>query len=112
MELNLKTWNGLEPICEIENSLFRTMIPKQKWKLLNVVIPKVLILGPLFFLTFVNDLNNLSKVLDPVPFADDTSLFCSDDNIRTLFESANQKLNQINDCFLANKLSLYVEKTK
>ena len=43
-------------------------------------------------------------------FADDTNLFCSDDNIRTLFETANHKLNQINDCFLANKPSLDVEK--
>ena len=36
----------------------------------------------------------------------------SDDNIKTLFETANQELNQINDWFLANKLSLNVEKTK
>ena len=45
-------------------------------------------------------------------FADDTNLFCSDNNTRTLFETANQKLSQINDWFLANKLSLNVEKTK
>ena len=29
-------------------------------------------------LIFVNDLNNLSKGLDPVHFADDTNLFCSE----------------------------------
>ena len=45
-------------------------------------------------------------------FADDTHLFCSHNNIRTLFETANQELSQINDWFLANKLSLNVEKTK
>ena len=42
MEFNLKTWNGLEAICQIENSVFRTTSSKQKWKLLNVVSPKVL----------------------------------------------------------------------
>ena len=70
------------------------------------------ILGPLLFLIFVNDLSNSTKVLDPVLFADDTNLFCSDNNIRTLFETANQELIQINDLFLVNKLSLNVEKTK
>ena len=69
-------------------------------------------LGPLLFLIFVNDLSNLTKVFDPVLFADDTNLFCSDNNLRTLFETANQELSQINDWFLANKLSLNVEKTK
>ena len=67
------------------------------------------ILGSLLFLILVNYLNNSTKV-HPVLFADDTNLFCSDDNIRTLFETANHKLNQINDCFLANKPSLDVEK--
>ena len=62
------------------------------------------ILGPLLFLVFVNDLSNSTKVLDPVPFADETKLFCSDDKIRT------QELNQINHWFLANKLSLNVGK--
>ena len=42
MEFNLKTWNGLEATCQIENSLFRTTISKEKWKLLNVVFSKVL----------------------------------------------------------------------
>ena len=42
MEFNLKIWNSLEVICQIENSLFRTVISKQKWKLLNVMFPMVL----------------------------------------------------------------------
>ena len=65
-----------------------------------------------FIIIFVNNLNNLTKVFDPVLFADDANLFCSDDDIMTLFETANHELNQINDWFLANKLSVNVEKTK
>ena len=42
----------------------------------------------------------------------DTNLLCSDDNKRTLFETANQELKQFNDWFLQRKLSLNVEKTK
>ena len=42
------------------------------------------IIGPLLFLIFVNDFNNSTKVLEPVSFADNTNLICSDNNIRTL----------------------------
>ena len=45
-------------------------------------------------------------------FADDTNLFCSDNNARALFEIANQVLSRINDWFLVNKLSLNAEKAK
>ena len=45
-------------------------------------------------------------------FTDNTNLFCSDSNIRTLFETANQGLSQINDWFFANKLSLNAGKTE
>ena len=85
---------------------------KTEVRIVKCGVPQGSILGSLLFLVFVNDLSNSTKVLHPVLFADDTNLFCSDNNIRTLFETANQELSQINDWFLANKLSLNVEKTK
>ena len=81
-------------------------------KIVKCRVPQGSILGPLLFLILVNHLSNSTKVLDPVHFADDTDLFCSDNNIRTLSETANQELSQINDWFLASKLSLNLEKTK
>ena len=80
---------------------------KTEVKIVKCGVPQGSILGPLLFFIFVSDLSNSTKVLDPALFADDTNLFCSDNNIRTLFETANQELSQINDWFLAN-----VEKTK
>ena len=70
------------------------------------------ILGPLSFVIFVNDLKKLAKLIDPLLLAEDTKLFCSSNNMRILFEMANQKLNQIKDWFLANKLSLNIAKAK
>ena len=81
-------------------------------KIVKCGVPQGSILGPLFFLIFVNKLNSSTKVLDPVLFADDTNLFCSGNNIGALFETANQELSQINDWFLANKLSMHVENNK
>ena len=77
---------------------------KTEIKIVKCVFSQGFILEPLLFLIFVNDLNNSTKVLDPGLFADDTNLFCSDNNIRTLFETAKKELNQVNDWFLANKL--------
>ena len=85
---------------------------KTEVKIAKCGVPQGSILGPLLFLISVNDLSNSTKILDPVLFADDTNVFCSDNNIKTLFETANQELSQINAWLLANKLSLNVEKTK
>ena len=85
---------------------------KTEVKIVKFGVPQSSMLGPLLFLIFVNDMSNSTKVLHPVLFVGDTNLFCSGSNIGTLFEIAKQELSQINDWFLANKLSLNVEKTK
>ena len=43
-------------------------------------------------------------------FADDTNLFCSHENIKTLFQIVNSELKFITEWFLANKLSLNAKK--
>ena len=74
-------------------------------------VPQRSILGPLLFLIFVNDLKK-STSLDPIMFADDTNLFYSHKNIKSLFETVNKELANISTWFQANKLSLNANKTK
>ena len=74
-------------------------------------MPQSSIFGPLFFLFYVNDLNKVSDVLDPIIFADDTNLFYSHQNIKTLFETANSELQGICEWFRANRFYLNVTKT-
>ena len=51
-------------------------------------------------------------MLDPIMFADDTNLFFSNSNIKTLFATVNHELEKISLWFIANRLSLNVKKTK
>ena len=75
-------------------------------------VPQGSILGPLLFLLYVNDLKNASSVLDPIIFADDTSLFYTHSNIQKLFLTMNEELASINQWFTSNKLSINNKKTK
>ena len=75
-------------------------------------VPQGSILGPLLFLIYVNDLQQSSKLLNPIMFADDTNLFYSHENIFQLFSKVNFEMSEINQWFNANKLSLNVTKTK
>ena len=75
-------------------------------------VPQGSILGPLPFLLYINDLPNVSNILDPIMFADDTNLFYSHHNIKELFTTVNKELQKLGDWFTSNKLSLNIKKTK
>ena len=67
-------------------------------------VPQGSILRPLLFLIYVNDLNQVSNILDPIMFADDTNFFHSHHQIKFLFETVTCELKNISQWFRANKL--------
>ena len=71
---------------------------------------KALFLGPLFFILYVNDLNNAS-ILDAILFADDTNLFISHNDPVYLTTTLSIELNKLSTWFAANRLSLNLSKT-
>ena len=73
--------------------------------------PKVPYSGLFFFLLYINDIKDVSNVVTPIIFADDTSLFIRGGSVEDTFSSLNQELIKIKDWLGANKLSLNLEKT-
>ena len=66
------------------------------WTNVQAVIPQGSILGPLFFLIYINDLSD-SLTSNPKLFVDDTSLFSIVQNINSTANDLNSDLIKISD---------------
>ena len=73
-------------------------------------MPQGSILGSLSFLLYINDLNNMSRALDFVPFADDTNIPFSHNDPNQLVEVVNNELKKLSSWFQANKPSVNIKK--
>src|SRR6218665_2798516 len=73
-------------------------------------VPQGLILGPLLFILYVNDIQTISD-LSLIMFADDTNIFATGYCPFLLSNTLNAKLQSISEWFSTNLLSLNLNKT-
>ena len=76
----------------------------------NCGVPQGSILGPLLFIIYINDIVNISNILQMILFADDTNLFLSGPNVNDICTRLNTELCKLSRWFKLNKLSLNVKK--
>ena len=84
----------LELIKNFLSNRFQSVVlngQTSEWENINAGVPQASILGPLFFLIYINDLTDgISSIVKP--FADDTSLF-------SIFQNKNNSVSQLNNDF-------------
>ena len=81
-------------------------------RLVNIGVPQGSVLGPLFFLVYIDDLANSLKNSKASLFADDTALYCTASTAAELQLKLNEDLDLVNDWLTTHKLTLNVSKTK
>ena len=75
-------------------------------------VPQGSVLGPLFFILYVNDMVKASGDIDLVLFADDTNIFAEGRDHVELFRKVNRGLEELSRWFRCNKLTLNLKKTE
>ena len=118
--------NGKRPSCSLENvrlfdHLTLTFSCPQQCVQINQTcsslqtikcgVPQGSILGPLFFIVYINDLPKASKLTKLLLFADDTSIFFSHSSPNYLENVLNNELLNIDVWLRCNKLSVNIKKT-
>ena len=84
---------------------------KSETKHITCGVPQGSILGPLFFIAYMNDIFQASKYLYNILYADDTSILLSGSDLQKLVREMNRELELISEWFKANKLTLNIDKT-
>ena len=83
----------------------------QSTKSIEYGVPQGSILGPLFFILFMNHFPRTSQLLFSILFADDTSVFLIGKEYTHLIVSLNKELKKVSHWLNANGLTINVKKT-
>ena len=79
---------------------------------INYGVPQGSVLGPLLFLSYINDLNQAMKLFKVYHFPDDTNVLYLSNSIKKLNKLNNADLKHLVNWLNANKISLNIKKPK
>ena len=88
-----------------------TACVESQLQIISCGVPQGSILGPLLFLIYMNDIYNATSSFQFILFADDTSVFMSDNNLYNLCTRFNYELDKLSKWLSVNKLVLNTKKT-
>ena len=81
---------------------------KSQTEKINCGVPQGSIWGPLLFLIYINDLSTVSEACMSISLADDTNMFFTGKNLKTMATVINEELIRVQEWLHCNKLSLNV----
>ena len=84
---------------------------KSNTRPINCGVPQGSVLGPLFFILFINDLPKCCPQGNFRIFADDTNVFIHGKTIKELTDACSEIMTALSAWFLSNKLTLNAEKS-
>jgi hypothetical protein len=93
------------------NNGFSNNTTCSEWGKIKHIVPQGSILGPLFLLCINDLLNVIADPLKLVLFADDTGIIMTNPSLSKFTEDISNTIDNINDCFIGNSLSLNYDKT-
>ena len=110
-------------IQETELSWFHSYLSERKqrvilngehseWTSVTMGVPQGSILGPLLFLLFVNDLPDVVEDCTVNLYADDTTIYSSDEDPKELCSRVEKDLERVTAWFKENRLLINVMKTQ